>query len=107
MWAQGIACAIGIWLMASPEVLGYGGTARVHALVVGPIAASLACVAMWQVTRPIRWVNVVIGAWLVLSSAILSDSALSIVNSILSGLALGGLSCFRGRVRHRMAGGGR
>jgi hypothetical protein len=105
MWAQAVACAVGVWLMASPEVLGYGGAARVNDLVIGPIAASLACVALWQVTRPVRWGNVVPGAWLVLSPLILGHSPAAAVNSCLSGLALGGLSCRRGRLTHRMGGG--
>ena len=105
MWAHGIACCIGLWLMASPPVLGYGGAARINDFVVGPVAASIACVAMWQVTRPVRWANLALGAWLLLSPLILGHASLSAVNSVLSGLALGGLSCVRGRLTHRMGGG--
>lgn len=105
MWAQGIACAVGLWLMASPQVLGYGGAARINDLVVGPVAAAIACVAIWQVTRPVRWANVVLGAWLVLSPLILGLSPSPAANSILTGLALGGFSCVRGRLTHRNGGG--
>jgi hypothetical protein len=105
MWAQGLACAVGIWLMASPQVVGYKGAARINDLVVGPLVASIACVAIWQVTRPVRWANLVFGAWLLLAPLILGHSPWAAVNSCLSGVALGGLSCRRGRLTHRMGGG--
>jgi hypothetical protein len=105
MWAQGVACGIGLWLMASPQVLGYGGAARINDLAVGPIAASIACVALWQVTRSVRWANLGVAAWLVLSPLVLGHVPAAAANSILSGLALGGLSCVRGRLTHRMGGG--
>lgn len=105
MWAQGIACGIGLWLMASPQVLGYGGAARINDLVAGPISASLACVAMWQVTRPVRWANLGVGAWLLLSPLILGHVSAAAANSVLSGLALAGFSCVRGRLTHRLGGG--
>lgn len=105
MRAQAIACCIGLWLMASPQVLGYGGAAKTNDFVVGPIAASVACVALWQVTRSVRWANLPLGAWLVLSPLILGHTPLCAVNSIFSGLALGGLSFVRGRLTHQMGGG--
>jgi hypothetical protein len=91
--------------MASPGVMGYEGAARINDLVVGPIAASLACVALWQVTRSVRWANVVLGAWLVLSPVILGHPPVAVVNSCLSGLALGGLSFVQGKLPHRIGGG--
>jgi hypothetical protein len=105
MWGQAIACCTGLWLMASPGLLGYGGAARINDLVVGPIAASLACVALWQVTRPVRWANVALGAWLAVSPVILGHSASAAANAVLSGLALGGFSFVRGRLTHRTGGG--
>lgn len=105
MWAQGIACAVGLWLMASPEALGYGGAARINDLVVGPIAASVACVALWQVTRAVRWTNLPLGAWLVVSPLMLAHSPSAAANSVLSGVALAGLACVRGRLTHRTGGG--
>lgn len=105
MWAQAVACAVGVWLMASPQALGTAGAARINDLVVGPLAASIAGVALWQVTRAVRWANVVLGAWLALSPLVLGHSSSAALNSCLSGLALGGLSCVRGRLRHRLGGG--
>jgi hypothetical protein len=93
--------------MASPEVLGFGGAARMNDQVVGPLSASLACVAMWQVTRSLRWVNVVLGAWLVLAAIALGHDPVAGVNSLVSGLILCGVSCVRGKLTRRMGGGWR
>lgn len=103
--AQGVACAVGLWLMAAPDLLGYGGPARVNDLVVGPIAASFACVALWEVARSLRWVNVLLGAWLALSPLILGVGARAAGNEILSGLLLAAASLVGGRARRSYAGG--
>jgi hypothetical protein len=39
----------GIWLMLSPAVLGYGGAAENNDRLIGPIVASFAFVAIWEV----------------------------------------------------------
>jgi hypothetical protein len=107
MWAQAVACAIGLWITAAPDLLGSGRAAEVNEQIVGPLAASFACVAMWQVARSLRWVNVVFGAWLVASPAVLGCSGSEAAHSILAGIALLGFSSVRGRLTHRYDGGWR
>ena len=41
--------------------------ARANDRIIGPIVASLATIAMWEVARPLRWVNVILGAWLLIA----------------------------------------
>ena len=107
MAAQAVACVLGVWLMAAPGALGYGGPARVNDLVIGPVAASIACMAMWQVLRALRWGNVALGGWLVLAPLILGYDSIAIGHSILLGGALAGCSFVRGRIARRMGGGWR
>jgi len=64
VWARLLSAALGAWLMAAPDVLGYGGTAGVNDHVVGPIVVGSAVAAAWPVMRPLRWVGLVVGAWL-------------------------------------------
>jgi hypothetical protein len=52
MWAQCLNAMLGIWLMAAPTILGYGGPARTNHQIVGPLAVSCAVIALWEVTRP-------------------------------------------------------
>ena len=50
--------------MASPAVLDYADPARANDRIIGPLVASMAIIAIWDITRPLRWVNVILGAWL-------------------------------------------
>lgn len=105
MWARLINIGIGIWLMAAPAVLGYGGVASNHDRIVGPLLASFACIALWEVTRPLRWVNLLLGGWMLLAPWILGFGPTATVNSLLAGAAVAGLSLVRGTLSHRFGGG--
>ncbi|HEX5385691.1 MAG TPA: hypothetical protein VFW66_03205 [Gemmatimonadales bacterium] len=105
MWAQAVSALLGIWLMAAPAVLGVGGGARDNDLVVGPIAAAIGIVAVSEVTRPVRRVNLVIGLWLVLVAWAFGGGAAARVNDAAVGLLLIGLATVRGRMGTAYGGG--
>ena len=106
MWARIINVAVGIWLMAAPAVLGYGGTvAADHDRIVGPVLASLACIAIWEVTRSLRWLNLLIGGWMLLAPWVLGFPSDATVNSSVAGVMVVCLSLVRGRLTHRFGGG--
>jgi hypothetical protein len=106
MWARVLNVAVGIWLMAAPAALRYEGTlAADHDRVVGPVLASFACIAMWEVTRPLRWGNAVIGAWLLAAPWVLGFPPVATVNSMAAGAVVVGLSLVRGKLTHDFAGG--
>jgi hypothetical protein len=73
MWARFISALLGGWLMAAPDVLGYSGVAAAansdHA--VGPIVVGASLVAVWRVMRPLRWVELLAGAWLIVAPWVL------------------------------------
>jgi hypothetical protein len=97
--------ALGIWLMASPAVLDYTGPGRISALVVGPIAASVSWIALSEVTRPVRRVNMVLGMWLILAGLILRQPWWAAINSIVIGLLLGLVALWHTRIAGRYGGG--
>ena len=105
MWAQLASCLLGVWLMAAPAVLGYGDPARTSDHIVGPLAASFAFVAVWQVTRSLRWANLPLGAWLLVAPWVLGYELVPLLNSSAVGLLLMGLACVRGKVTQRFGGG--
>jgi hypothetical protein len=106
MWAQVTMAVIGVWLMAAPDALGYGGAARLSDRVAGPVAATFAIIAISEVVRPVRRVNLLVGLWLVISPWLLgSYPAVAIVNSTCAGGLLELLSLVRTRVRGRYGGG--
>jgi hypothetical protein len=107
MRARGVSVAIGVWLMAAPAVLGYGGDAATNDRIFGPLAAAVAFVALSSVTRPVRWVNLPIGAWLMVAPFVLRYGGESGINSVISGIVLIALSTVKGRVKQEFGGGWR
>ncbi len=105
MWPRVANAALGLWLMAAPAALGYGGAARANDRIVGPVAASLAVIAISQVTRPLRWGNVALGVWLLLAPWLLPYDAVSRVNSLAVGVGLIGFGLIRGPTPQRLGGG--
>jgi SPW repeat len=106
MWAQFINIMLGIWLMAAPTILGYVGPARTNHRIVGPLAVSCAVIALWEVTRPVRWGNLVLGLWLVVAPWMLTDAWAASLNSTLVGLLLTAFALVRGTAGPQRFGGG-
>jgi hypothetical protein len=98
---------LGLWLMASPAVLHYAGTARIGALVAGPIAASVSWIALSEVTRPVRRFNVVVGLWLVLAAFLFQQPRMAAINAIAVGLLLCAVAFWPTRIDGRYGGGWR
>ena len=104
--AQVLATAFGIWLTAAPDLLDYSGRAAIHDHIFGPIMASCAFVAIWAVMRAIRWVNVVLGGWLLFAPWLLEyQQTLAVFNSLIIGFSVMGLSFIKGTVTQRVGGG--
>ncbi|MGH9153985.1 MAG: vitamin K epoxide reductase family protein [Acidimicrobiales bacterium] len=93
--------AIGLWLMAAPAALGTTGGAADSDHMVGALVVCVAVIAMAEVGRAVRFVNVAFGVWLALAPLLVDGGASYAASSILSGLALVVLSLPRGPVRER------
>lgn len=106
MYAQLAAFLLGCWLTAAPETLGYPHPARGNDHIAGPVAATAALTAAFQVTRAVRWVNLPVGLWLLLAPWVLGYAAWpERLNSLAVGAGLAGLACVRGPVTERLGGG--
>lgn len=83
---------IGVWLMVSPVVLGYGGVAAVNDVALGATVIGVAVFAL--VLLPAftasSWINVFCGIWLVFAPAFLSYQHLRVPasNDIAMGLLI-------------------
>lgn len=86
--AAGVGVAVGVWMMVAPAVLGYSGAAATSDRIVGPTAAAAAWIAAARVTRSVRWLNLVLGTWVVLSPLVLSFEAPATIHSVISGILL-------------------
>lgn len=106
MWPHVVTAALGIWVIAAPAVLGYGGAAQTNDYIVGPLVAAFAAIAWWQITRGMRWLNVLLGVWLIAAPWLLGyDAASAKINSVIAGLLIAAFSLIRGR-RDKPFGGG-
>lgn len=91
---------IGFWLMGAPPALGATAAAADSDFLVGPLVAVVAFIAMAEVARPFRFVNIASGAWLIAAPWFLGGTTTgSITNDIVAGVALIALSLPRGAVR--------
>lgn len=106
MWARFIEAALGIWLMVAPSLLAYGAPARTNDRIVGPVIASLAIIAIWEVTRPLRWSTAVLGLWLLVAPFLLGYETTPLVNSLATAAPLVALGVFVKGKRTQRTGGG-
>jgi hypothetical protein len=97
--------AVGLWLMASPAVLAYDGAARGSAIVAGVLAASMSWIALSEVTRPLRRINLVIGGWLIMSAFVFRQPLIAAITSAAAGLLLGISGLLPSRIKGRYGGG--
>jgi hypothetical protein len=105
MWAQLLGTLLGVWLMAAPVLLGYDGAAALNDSILGPVIATLAAVAAWEATRPVRWGNLPIGLWLLAAPWLLGYEAVPLLNSTAVGLLLVATCTIRGQIGQRFGGG--
>lgn len=107
MWPHFLSMLLGLWLMASPYVLGYDEPANQSDWIAGPIVASIAAVAMWEVTRGLRWLNVLLALWLVAAPWLFRFEMTPLVNSMVVGAALAVLSLIPTQPTEQVGGGWR
>jgi hypothetical protein len=99
---------VGLWLMTAPSVLGHAGSAAAkNDWIIGPLVVTTATMALWQVLRAVRWVNLAFGAWMVVAAFVLGYRGPSLIGAVIAGLALVVLAVPRGRISHRFGGGWR
>lgn len=98
-WTLLACCALGIWLMFTPLLLGTQGAIADSDHLSGATILTLAVCATAEVARWLRWGNVVAGAWLLLAPWVLGDAEAAWVwNDLVAGTAVILLSLPRGRI---------
>jgi hypothetical protein len=108
MWPRIPNILVGVWLMAAPALLSYGGAAATNDRVIGPLAITFATIAIWESTRSVRLANVVLGAWQLLAPWILMyGSTPATVSSTVAGVLLISFGLIEGARKQRFDGGWR
>lgn len=95
-WHDSINVVLGIWLIASPWMLGYAAQAYPswNAYIVGVIIAVAASAALVAFQKWEEWVNAGFGAWLLVSPWVLGYSSLqpALWNQLIVGGAVAALA---------------
>jgi uncharacterized membrane protein len=103
-WSLAVCAALGVWLMAAPAVLGSSGAAAGNDQLVGALVVTFAVIGFGEAARAARWVNVPLGAWLLVAPWLLSGvSPSSRWSDMAVGAAVVLLSWRRGPVKSRFA----
>lgn len=100
-WTLLASAALGGWLLLAPALLGSEGTRLADSdRLVGSLVVTWALIALAEVARPVRFLNVPLGLWLLASPFVLGAGfGPAAWNDALVGLLLIGLSLPRGSVR--------
>lgn len=101
-WTLLTSAAIGIAVMAAPALLQMQGSAADSNHVVGALVVTFAVIAMAEVARPVRFLNLLFGGWLVLAPWLLDGfTTTGRWSTLIGGAILILLSLPRGRVQQR------
>jgi uncharacterized membrane protein len=101
-WNLLLATIIGIWIMAAPTLAGLTGATADVTHIMGALVVTLAVVAYAEPTRAVRFLNMPIGVWLLLTPWLARGSSpLWLWGGVMTGIALIALSFPRGPVDDR------
>ncbi len=97
-WTLVTSTALGIWLMCTPLSLGTQAPLYFSDHIAGCLIIVVAVTAMAEIARPVRFLNVALGAWVVASPFLLEGGTqASTIGDVVVGLAVIGLSLPRGK----------
>jgi uncharacterized membrane protein len=101
-WNLVLSSFIGLWVMFSPSYLGIGGMFADNAYIIGAISTVIAVIALGEVARTLRYINVIIGAWMIVSTFTLPGTNwYGIINMAIAGVLFILLSLRRGKIKEK------
>jgi hypothetical protein len=102
VWPLLVTATLGLWLMAAPAIWETRVAAADNDHLIGALVVTFAIIATADVGRALRFVNLVLGGWLVLAPWLLAGAAAGARwNDVVVGIAVILLSLPRGMVRGR------
>lgn len=100
-WGLLAATAAGLWLLAAPEILGTPEPLAASNHLVGALAATIAVTVMAEPIRIGRYLNLLVGLWIVTSPFLFGGSAVDIFNGLVVAVVVAVGSFPRGPIRER------
>ncbi len=103
-WTLAASVLAGLWLMSAPSIFGSEGSAANNDNVVGALIVTVAAISTAEVIRAFRFINVLLGAWLLIASFALNGASdPGRWSTIAAGVLVVALTLPRGPVRDRYA----
>jgi hypothetical protein len=100
-WNLAISALIGVSLLFTRMTLGADASLADAHHLIGSLVLTVVSVAAAEVARPVRYVNVLLGAALLIVPFVYQTDVVGMIASFISGVALIGLSFRRGAIRER------
>jgi hypothetical protein len=101
-WNLSLSALIGIWIMLSPAVIGYAGTMADNYHIIGALVVTCSVIAMGEIVRVARFLNVILGLWILFIPFLLSESSTgSLLNGVFSSVLLILISFRKGKVKDK------
>jgi hypothetical protein len=105
-WALLASCAVGLWFMFTRISFGTSGQMANSDHLMGALVVTFALMAFAEVARPIRFINIAFGLWMIAAHWILTGNATPAADwaGMVGGVLLIALSIPRGRIANSYAG---
>jgi len=98
-WNLVVSAALGLWLMFAPSALGSTGKAAHSDHLIGALIVTVAIIALAEVGRAARFVNVLFGAWIIAAPWLLGGATTAATwNDMIAGSLVILLSFQRGSI---------
>lgn len=104
-WTLPLSAALGVWLMASPAIFGSQGAMADSDHLVGALVVTVAVIALAEVARAVRFINIPFGLWFIAAPWLLAGATVGATwNDIIIGVIIILLSLLAGQVREQYGG---
>ena len=99
-------CAVGLWFIYTQICLGTSGQTANSDHLIDALVVTLAIIAFAEVARPLRFINIAFGLWLIAAQSLLTGNATPFADwaGMAGGVLLIALSIPRGRIANSCAG---
>lgn len=97
-----VSAALGIWLMASPSVIGITGTVATSNFILGPMIAAVSIISLAEVFRTVRYLNLIFGLGLLIAPWLVADSqSIALCNNLVVAVLIIALAGIKGNTNPR------
>lgn len=101
-WNLLLSAILGLWLMFAPSALSFAGSLADSDHVIGALIITFSVIAMAEVTRYVRFINIAFGAWLIAAPFVMEGGNTTAQwNDIIMGILVLVLSIRKGAIKER------